>query len=200
MANYRETETTVSISEDGIEHITKKEKSTTITRNDEPDYVKIYTNMWAEFNGIPPAYRNLFLQLATRMTYCNTADLKNAQLVYTGRPFSQMIMEALNWKEDMLKKGLRELSKSGAIKKVGRGVYQINPSYAGKGEWKYNPKLNRGGVEDLIAVFNFKNKSVKTDIIWADNGEETELNQIYREGLSVKSSDNTVLSHTVNTP
>jgi len=200
MANFRETTVTTIVDENGIEKSTMVEKNINITRNDEPDYIKVYTNMWAEFTGIPVAYRELFLQLATRMTYCNSSDLKNAQLVNTAKPFSLDIMEAMKWKIDMYNKGLKELVKCGAIKRVGRGVYQINPSYAGKGEWKYNPRLDRGGVEDLVAVFNFKDKTIDTNILWADDGEENDLNKIYREGMGVKASDETVITNTVVTP
>jgi len=190
-------EVITKIDSDGNEDTTKKEKSTSIVRNDEPDYIKVYTNMWAEFNGIPTTYRNLFLQLAIRMTYCNSNDLDNAQLVNTGKPYSDSIMNALNWKVDMYKRGLRELVKVNAIRRVAKGVYQINPQYVGKGEWKYNSRLNRGGVEDLIATFNFKDKKVDTKIIWADDGEENKMNEMYRNGLNTKESDETILKNTL---
>lgn len=186
-------ETHTEIDEHGNESTTKVEKNTSISRNDEPDYIKIYTHMWAEFNGVPTAYREFFLQLAIRMTYCNSGDLKNAQLVNTGKPYSNSIKEVLGWKDDMYKRGLRELTQSGAIKRVARGVYQINPQYAGKGEWKYNPKLNRGGIEELVTTFNFKNKTVDTCIIWADDGQNTDFNKSYRQGLNVKADNETVL-------
>jgi len=188
-------ETRTEIDSNGNQNTTKIEKSTSLERNNEPDYIKVYTHMWAEFNGVPVAYREFFLQLAVRMTYCNSDDLENAQLIYTGKPFSDSIMSALNWKIDMYNRGLRELVKANAIRRVARGVYQINPQYIGKGEWKYNPRLNRGGVEDLIATFNFKDKNVDTKIIWADDGEENEMNEIYRNGLDVKESDETVLKN-----
>ena len=64
---------------------------------------------------------------------------------------------------------------------------------ASKGSWKYNPKLANGGVEDLITVFKFKDKSIKTDIIWADDGQDNKFNDMYREGLSVERNDETIL-------
>jgi len=200
MANFRETTITTMVDVDGVETSTKIEKSTNITRSEEPDYIKVYTNMWAEFNGVPQAYRGLFLQLASRMSYSDATDLKNSQIVCTGGPIKAGILKALKWKEDMYNKGLRELVKAEAIKRIGRGYYQINPSYAGKGEWKYNPRLQRGGVEDLVAVFNFKDKIIDTKIVWADNGDNELMNQMYREGMGVKASDETVLSCTIATP
>ncbi len=63
--------------------------------------------------------------------------------------------------------GLKALCDCGAIRKVNRGVYQINPSYAGRGTWKYNPSLKQGGIEKLVATFNFTEGTVDTNAVWA---------------------------------
>ena len=181
---------------DGTTESTHSEKTTAIKRNDEPDFIKLYTKMWCEFNNIPDAYRNLFLELVARMTYCNSCDLDKSQLVNTGKPWSDGIMKALHWKNAMYQRGLKALCDCNAIKKINRGVYQINPQYAGKGEWKYNPRLNRGGVEDLIAVFKFKDKKVETQIVWADDGTDHPMNEMYREALNVQPSDDAALKTT----
>ena len=199
MANNRfitEKQTTIQEDADGNIKTSSVEKVTNIQRNNEPDYIKLYTKMWCEFNDIPMAYRELFLQLVIRMTYCNSADLGNSQLVNTGKPWSTSIMKALNWKDRMYQKGLKVLCECEAIKKVGRGVYQINPQYAGRGEWKYNPRLERGGIEDLVVSFNFKDKSVDTKIVWADDGEDTPMNEAYRQGMGVSAKQETVLKST----
>lgn len=199
MANNRfftEKQTTIQEDADGNIKTSSVEKVTNIQRNDEPDYIKLYTKMWCEFNDIPMGYRELFLQLVTRMTYCNSADLGNSQLVNTGKPWSTSIMKALNWKDRMYQKGLKALCECEAIKKVGKGVYQINPRYAGRGEWKYNSRLERGGIEDLVATFNFKDKSVDTKIVWADDGEDTPMNEAYRQGMGVSAKQETVLKST----
>lgn len=192
------TEKQITIQEDADGNIktSSVEKVTNIQRNNEPDYIKLYTKMWCEFNDIPMAYRELFLQLVIRMTYCNSADLGNSQLVNTGKPWSTSIMKALNWKDRMYQKGLKVLCECEAIKKVGRGVYQINPQYAGRGEWKYNPRLERGGIEDLVVSFNFKDKSVDTKIVWADDGEDSPMNEAYRQGMGVSAKQETVLKST----
>lgn len=183
-------------SEGNIIESTKSEVTRNVAKSDEPDYIKLYTKMWCEFNNIPSTYRELFLQLVTRMSYCNAQDLANSQIVYTGKPVSDVIMASLNWKKAMYQRGLKALTDCGAIKKINRGVYQINPSYAGKGEWRYNPKYDRGGVEDLIATFNFKQGTVNTKIIWADDGSDNEMNTIMRDGMNVDPENQTVLKTT----
>lgn len=197
-----ETETTTIIDAEGNENTTIKQKTTNIKRNSEPDYIKLYTRVWCEFNQIPTAYRPLFMELVSRMTYCNTTDLQNSQVVMTGEPIASSIRNALDWKSsDMLMKGLRALCKCGAIRKVARGAYQINPSYAGRGEWQYNPRLQRGGVEDLVATFNFTKGSVDTKIVWANNpDDDSDMSNIYRAGLDINKNDLVTIKTTTITP
>lgn len=188
------------IREDGTEQSTIKETTNKIERSTEPDYIKVYTKMWCEFNQIPMVYRDLFFELICNMSYCNASDLEHSQLVNTGKPWSDSIMRHLGWKKAMYQRGLAELCKCHAIKKISRGVYQINPSYAGRGEWKYNPRLSRGGIENLVATFDYASGTVETKMLWADNGEDTELNELYRTGLNVTKDNNTTLTTQTITP
>lgn len=199
-AIYIEKETQTQIDESGNEYVSVKETTKHIERLAEPDYIKLYTKMWCEFNSIPNAYRELFLQLAMRMSYCqHTADGIGGQIVNTGGIWKRDIMSALGWTSNsMYQRGLQALCNCGAIRKIGRAEYQINPQYAGRGEWKYNPRLNRGGVEDLVATFSFRNRKSDVKIVWADDGSNTELNVAYREGLGVTPQDNATLK-TINT-
>jgi hypothetical protein len=51
-------------------------------------------------------------------------------------------------------------------------------------------------VEDLVATFRMSangEKTVNTRIVWADDGDDTAFNQMYRTALGVKPSDKTVL-------
>lgn len=191
-----EKEIVTQIDADGNEHTTTKEKTKTRERSSEPDYIKIYTNMWCEANQIPLAYRELFLQLATRMSYANAEneDDLGGQIVCTSGLYGEKIRAALGWKPNMYQKGLKALCDCHAIKRVRRGFYQINPAYAGRGEWKYKPQLHRGGIENIIATFNLATGTNKTEIVWSDDGTDTEMNKMYRKGLGVKKGDNAVLT------
>lgn len=174
------TETTRTIDAEGNETVTTVESTTNIQRNEEPDYIKLYTRMWCEFNNIPVRSRNLFYELACSMTYCNAANLRGSQIVYTGEPLASSIMQRLGWKKSMYHTGLKDLCECGAIRKIQRGVYQINPQYAGKGEWHYNPRYQRGGVAELVATFRFADRSVDTNIVWADDGSKDDMSDAYR--------------------
>lgn len=139
-------------------------------KDNEPDYVKIYTNVWSECNQFPDKYSKLFFQLAIRMSYCNSDSLDNSQIVYVMGPQKKEIMTACGWKtETPLVKGLKVLCDCGAIKRVSRGIYQINPSYAAKGSWKYNNKLKTGGVRELVEWFDLSNNSNDTQVDCEDD-------------------------------
>ena len=171
----QETITTITQNDDGSQNVVTETKETTFDKGREPDYIKIYTKMWCNFKGLTDKYITMFMELASRMTYCNSNDLKHSQLVNTGSLFAEEIIKACGWKtRDPLAKGLKTLCQYGVIRKVGKGVYQINPEYAGRGAWRYNPREDNGGVKDLVATFNFKENSVDTLITWNDD-EETYL-------------------------
>lgn len=189
-------ETQTFIDENGQTKTTIKETTKKTEYSGEPDYIKLYTNVWCEFNEIPVQWRPLFLELTTRMSYADSTDIEHSQIVATGGITKISICKALNWKPNMYQKGLQALRKTGAIKQIMKGFYQINPNYAGRGEWKYNPRLKRGGVEDLKATFDFKNGTVETKIVWADDGKDNEFNEMYRQGLDVDARDNTILKTT----
>lgn len=181
--------------EDGNTTQTTKETTRKVERSTEPDYIKLYTQMWCEFNQIPITWRPLFLELISKMTYCDSKDLKHSQIVQTGSIFGDTIRDNLGIGQRQYQKGLKALVDCGAIRKIEnrRGVYQINPSYAGRGEWKYNPRLARGGVEDLKATFNFANHSVDLSVVWADDGTNNPMNEDMRKGLGVTADNGTVL-------
>lgn len=181
--------------EDANGNITISTKEETYEKEQEPDYIKLYTKMWCEFNQIPLAYRELFLELVMRMNYCNANDLEHSQLVNTGTPWSEAIMKQLGWtSKRMYQKGLKTLVETGALKRISRGVYQVNPNYAGKGNWKFNAKLNQGGIKDLIATFDFRKHSVQTQILWADDDKNSTFNDYWRQGLDVsKFADSAML-------
>lgn len=191
---FTNVEQVTTIDEQGNSTISTKETTSKLEVSTEPDFIKIYTRMWCEFNDIPMQYRELFFQLAIRMSYCDKADLEHSQTVITYGSVKKSIQAALNWGDAMFYRGMQALCNCGAIRKLSRSEYQINPNYAGRGSWKYNPRTANGGVEDLVATFNFKQGTVKTDVVWADDGTDNPMNDMYRTGMGVKASDRTVLS------
>lgn len=181
---YKEVRTTEDA--DGNISTSTLEKTSTIAKSDEPDYIKLYTKTWCEFNQIPLRLRDLFLELVVRMSYADSSNPDESQIVFTGKPTSTAIMRALDLKQSTYNQYLRELRECKAIRQVSRGVYQINPAYAGRGQWKYNPTLQSGGISDLKATFDFVKGTVETKIVWGDdkNADDPITKQNREHGLS----------------
>lgn len=146
--------------------ISEKETTKTkrIDRVTEPDYIKLYAETWLDKskNEIPIGYRALFLELAARMSYCEADDHEHSQLVMTSGIYQEAIMNTLGLKSrDSLQKGLKALCDCNAIRRVQRGIYQINPRYAGKGQWKYNPRISRSSLEDFADYYERAKKEAE---------------------------------------
>lgn len=142
--------------------------------NGEPSYIKLYTRMWMEFYGVPGAYKDLFIALAMNMTACNCDDLEHSQLVNTCKPYDEQYMKLCGWtSKESLKKGLNALCACSAIRRVARGVYQINPSFAAKGKWldAKDGETAFSGVKRFVAKFDFMNGGVTTDVTYSDDEE-----------------------------
>ena len=151
--------------------VEEKREETRIVRSGEPDYIKIYTRMWMEFNEIDPSLAPLFLQLIARMSYADAKHPDRSQIVYTCKPASTSICEALGIKERQFQRGLAALKECGAIRRIARGAYQINPEYAGRGSWHYDERLHRGGISNLIATFNFATGHNDTRFEWTEEAQ-----------------------------
>ena len=196
---YKEINTTTD--ENGNTSTTTVEKTSKMEQSTEPDYIKVYTDMWCSYNRIPLKWRELFLQLAIRMSYANTSTPAESQTVVLYGLITDTITKACGWTDKRTtRQGIKALCDCGAIRRIARATYQINPSYAGRGQWKYNPRLASGGIEDLVTTFRFKDHTVDTRIVWADDGKDSPINQSMREGLGAQPKDQAMLKQTKTAP
>ena len=117
----------------------------------EPDFYKLY-----RLDDVPMQWRRLFSLLACFMSYTdatNERTLQFSQIVYTGM-VKDKLMQVMGWETgSMYQKGLRELTKCGAIRHLARGVYQVNPTIAAKGSWEYDKRRRQGGVKKFTEYF-----------------------------------------------
>lgn len=185
----------------GDREVTTQTITKNVFKNEEPDYIKLYVKMWTHFcyDGIiPEKYIPLFISLAVRMNYCDSTDLKHSQIVYTGGFAQDEILKECGWKtRGALSQGLKVLCDCNAIKRTEKkGWYQINPHLASKGNWKYNPRLQHGGVENLIATFNFKENTVNSQILFHSADENYENDILYQTGNFENGDEVTEMTYT----
>lgn len=160
---------------DGSVLKTTRETTAEIIPSDQGKYIKLYTNVWCEFNDIPIGWRPLFLELACNMQYPafpDAAKVEDLQLVNTIGIFGDKICNHLGIKRNNMQKGLKALCDCNAIKRIDRGVYQINPSYAVIGA--YNSKGAKTVLNNLKASFDFLNGTSEITVGYDEETDDCE--------------------------
>lgn len=139
---------------------------------------------------LPAAYRFLFFILAARMCYCDSDDLAHSQLVMTGEPFATEIRDIMGWgNRDSLMKGLRALCECNAIRKVSRGCYQINPRFASKGQWLYNPRIPQSNVEGLKKYYDDEQRKARKKKEKEEKKKKKEARENEKESQGIQNTE-----------
>lgn len=108
---------------------------TTIDREAEPDYVKLYVRAWCEFKEIKGVNTTFLAHLLPYMTYAS-----RGQRIYLAPLMKREIASELGWAEktalNRFNQELRKLVKQGVLKHDGTDAYTVNPELVGKGSWR----------------------------------------------------------------
>lgn len=94
----------------------------------EPDFIKLYIKDICKLNDIPTAGNNILNELLKYMNYDNQV------LLPTG--VKQLITKELNLGKSTLDNTLNNLVKKDIIKRIGIGIYKLNPYIFGRGKWQ----------------------------------------------------------------
>lgn len=117
----------------------------------EPPYVKLYIQDIMYLSNLSGRLVPLVMALLKRLTFANA---ENPMCVVLVPMVKQEILKETGWSSvGSLDNALQELVKGNIIKRIGRGVYQMNPHLFGRGDWKdisrirlevsYEPVSNR---------------------------------------------------------
>jgi hypothetical protein len=160
-------------------NVTTSSKSRLVSiEKGEPPYIKLYYKAWMGIYDVPDAYKTLFLTMAKNMSPCICDDLDHSQLVNTAGIYTDIYLRACHWtSKDSLKKGLKALCDCNAIIRVGRGVYQVNPTFAAKGKW-LNGKVDAtafSGVREFTTSFDWANGTMQTTITTSADDDDQDV-------------------------
>lgn len=97
----------------------------------EPPYVKVYLDSLASLRPLPPYCWPVLLWLLQKAPYAIPSPYFEI-----GRPTRASIAEETGVKISSINHAVADLVKHGAILRVRRGLYQLNPQFFGRGEWK----------------------------------------------------------------
>lgn len=136
---------------------------TVIKSISEPEYVKLYIDCLFTVKGLRKGLNPIFIAFLRHMSYADVNARYGGQLIYTNKALKMQIAEQLHLGIDSINKALSEFVKAGVFKRVAVGTYQVNPDIVGRGEWK--------DIKNIKATFDFAEKSVKAEIVKAEEGE-----------------------------
>lgn len=118
---------------------------TTVDREAEPDYVKLYVRAWIEFKEIKGINSSLLAHLLPYVTYA-----RQGQRIILSPILKREIAHELGWAEktalQRFNNELRKLCAQGVLRNVGENTYAVNPELVGKGSW--------ADIKLLRATFN----------------------------------------------
>lgn len=121
-----------------VDHITGEitEHYSVIQRaalNDEPTYIKLYIEQWiVTMTGKPSAASEVLLALIScGMTYAN-----DNQVVYATAYNKQIVATKTGLNLRTVDNTIQKLVKIGALKRLARATYAVNPNLLGYGKWR----------------------------------------------------------------
>lgn len=106
----------------------------------EPPYFKVYMDGLKVLREIPLYCWPVLLFLLERIPYAN-----GDQSFEFGNPMRQRLADELGVKIGKVNHAVSDLVKCGAVLRSGRGLYQFNPVFFARGEWKDIQKLRSCG-------------------------------------------------------
>lgn len=117
----------------------------------EPNYVKVYVDTVIALLGKKKTSKEaeVLLILAKNMTYMNDA---NPNKVNIDKMLKQYIQEALGISEGALNNMITSFIKRDIIRRIGRGVYQLNPFMFAKGNWSAIRKIQMTWSDEGFAT------------------------------------------------
>jgi len=128
--------------------VQKEIKTSTSIIEPEPEYVKLYLADILYFQDLPKGYDNILFQIIKRARYAGTEYGMEVTLTKTHK---ERIAQELGIKRvSSIDNAISKLTKGHILIRSGRGVYQLNPFFFGKGNWVDIKRLRLKLDYDLI--------------------------------------------------
>lgn len=131
------------------------EQTTTITeKTSEPNFVKLYLDHLAIFNGVSLTVNPILAEILRRTTYAD--DPAGAQQVVINRAIKKQISKILDCSESKINNAITVFVNNDYLRRIDRGLYAVNPKYFGKGDW--------GNIQKLRATYDYVDHDVAAEI------------------------------------
>ena len=150
--------------------ITKERKRITYSVPSEPDFVKVYLKDLLYLFGLPKYSMGVLLWMMQHVTY---ASDKYGLCTALNSALKDDMKDALGIKhQGTIDNILSDLVKKNVIKRLGRGLYRLNPYLFGRGDWRDITDIR------MTVEYSLEGKTIESEIKKAE-----ERNEMLRQSI-----------------
>lgn len=100
-------------------------------RSDEPEFVKLYVRTLGTFIGLQESANKLVMALIPLMSYAEEHQVINLTAYQR-----KLIEKKYGLSQSTISRQLKQLVEKHVLIPLGRGTWQVNPMYIGRGRWR----------------------------------------------------------------
>ncbi|MGE4415509.1 MAG: replication/maintenance protein RepL [Bacteroidales bacterium] len=167
MAKINQSVETLVIDQNG--EFVSKRANRTLSWGDEPPYVKMYLDSLLYLKDMPKGYNVVLNALLKRMSYAGDAD---GQVIVVNKAVKERISKELGISVSRIDNVMGDLTKGELLYRIDRGMYRVNPSFFGKGDWQDIARLR------LEITFDANGKTIMGEIEKKSKKNEVDPNQM----------------------
>ena len=153
MPRIIESHTSVTMTPEG--EVITATTDTTKRWGKEPPYVKMYLDNLLFLKDLPKGHSGILNELLNHMAYSSS---EKCQKIYMNAELKREIADKIGVSTKRIENVIIDLADGGLLIRAGRGTYQVNPNFFGKGDWRNIAELR------MQITFNGEGTTIMTEI------------------------------------
>lgn len=123
----------------------------------EPSYVKLYLDHLSRFKGLQLSLNPILAEFLKHTSYAEPMDENGGMVLFLNKPLKEIIAKRCEVSLSRVDHAVTEFVKKGYMRRLDLGMYQFNPFFFGKGEWK--------DIENIRATFDYGTGEAIAEIV-----------------------------------
>lgn len=123
----------------------------------EPNYVKLYLDHLSRFKGLQLSLNPILAEFLKHTSYAEPMDENGGMVLFLNKPLKEIIAKRCEVSLSRVDHAVTEFVKKGYMRRLDLGMYQFNPFFFGKGEWK--------DIENIRATFDYGTGEAIAEIV-----------------------------------
>lgn len=132
----------------------------------EPSYVKLYLDHLSRYKGLQLSLNPILAEFLKHTSYAEPMDENGGMILFLNKALKEIIAKRCEVSLSRVDHAVTEFVKKGYMRRLDLGMYQFNPFFFGKGEWK--------DIENIRATFDYGTGEVIAEIVKEEEKTMTE--------------------------